>query len=239
MRELAVLTVAYLTTKKLANLAEATYKSLEDSYYRLVVVNDNSAKFDLDIYNDEIIENDENCLSKAWNIGLTRLFEKGFKYVYCPNLDIIANNKTVSALYYEMGRSKRGLLSSKIAHDYPTFLNSVYNPEVKFTPVNHGDGSFSSFLISRNLFKDVGLFDERYKPAYFEDNDYLERMHQKGYQPLVVSESVVYHYTQGSIKEGKRKDKEDYPIFMQKNLELFKSVYGKVPDHLPEDISFI
>lgn len=35
---------------------------------------------------------------------------------------------------------------------------------------------FCSFIITKKCFKEIGLFDENFKGAYFEDNDYLIRM---------------------------------------------------------------
>jgi hypothetical protein len=36
--------------------------------------------------------------------------------------------------------------------------------------------AWSSFSIGSNIIKKVGLFDENYHPAYYEDNDYESRM---------------------------------------------------------------
>jgi GT2 family glycosyltransferase len=39
---------------------------------------------------------------------------------------------------------------------------------------------FCSFIISREIFDKIGKFDERFFPAYFEDNDYIRRMDMAG-----------------------------------------------------------
>lgn len=48
------------------------------------------------------------------------------------------------------------------------------------------------FSIGANIVKKVGLFDENYHPAYYEDNDYEERMkHYKIYDCIVSAELQV------------------------------------------------
>lgn len=44
----------------------------------------------------------------------------------------------------------------------------------------HGPGGMNAFIIGVTAFKLVGLFDEQFFPAYFEDNDYLYRMKLQG-----------------------------------------------------------
>jgi GT2 family glycosyltransferase len=47
----------------------------------------------------------------------------------------------------------------------------LWNPEFLCTELN-----WCSFILSTETFKKVGNFDERFFPAYFEDNDYFYRM---------------------------------------------------------------
>jgi GT2 family glycosyltransferase len=45
----------------------------------------------------------------------------------------------------------------------------------------------------RALFAEMGGFDERYRPAYYEDSDYCFNLRQRGYRVYYQPESVVVH----------------------------------------------
>lgn len=45
----------------------------------------------------------------------------------------------------------------------------------------------------RSLFEEVGGFDERYRPAYYEDTDYCFAVREKGFKVYYQPESVVVH----------------------------------------------
>lgn len=69
-------------------------------------------------------------------------------------------------------------------------------------------------LVKRDIFFEVGLFDEQYINAY-EDADLCLKIKQKGYRILYTPQSVLYHYE--SVTEG-RKDRGLYSkrIFQRK-----------------------
>lgn len=54
--------------------------------------------------------------------------------------------------------------------DIKTILR-LWNPEFLCTELN-----WCSFILSTNIYTKVGKFDEKFFPAYFEDNDYFRRM---------------------------------------------------------------
>lgn len=219
------LTVIYHETREHFNLALKAWASFPKEVKILAVINQ---KYDIEYpKNIEYIANDENCLAKAWNIGLREIF-KTEDYAIVSGLDSISPQLDQLEEMVKMLKEnpKYGLVSA-IPMD-------MYNGVEK---VQHGDGSFSFFIISKEAFEKVGDFDERFKPAYFEDNDYLERLWKAGYTPHRALSVIYYHMFQGTIKYG-TEIKRKYPVYMQKNLELFRSIYGKTPEHLPKDIKF-
>lgn len=54
--------------------------------------------------------------------------------------------------------------------------------------------SGASIMVPRALFLEVGGFDERYRPAYYEDTDLAFSIRQKGYKVLYQPLSVVIHF---------------------------------------------
>lgn len=226
--KLQVLTVIYHETEDHYRMAINAWKAFPIQCEITAVIN---KKFEGVEYPDNIhyIENDENCLSKAWNIGLKHIFQK-------HDIAFVSGLDSQSPTYLELmqmvesleGKPKPGLVSATAdgVKEYPVGV-----------PVQHGDGSFSFFAIAKEAFEKVGNFDENFKPAYFEDNDYLERLWQSEYLPLRLP-IRYFHVFQGTMKFGKE-SRTNYPVYMQKNLDYFKSKWHKVPNHLPDDIKFI
>jgi GT2 family glycosyltransferase len=240
-KDYAILTVAYLTSKEHKNMAIKSYETMPDDIQRLAIVNNNDAKLALMDYNDGYIENDENCLAKAWNTGLELLF-KTYDYVLVSNLDVMFTGNLDVKLregFDQMARHEGEDVTGIIAATYTKDVMSMHTPLIStsYIPVKHGDGSFSCYMISKKMFEDVGYFDENFKPAYFEDDDYLERAKAQGYMPMRREDASFWHYGQGTVQNDKELSKE-YATFMQKNLEYYKKKHKGVPDHLPTDIRF-
>lgn len=227
---LPILTVVYHETLEHFNMGVHCWNSMTPHAITAVVNRRYlKGKYPTDI---KYIDNFENCLAGAWNIGLRELFKEN-DYVCVANLDLMAP----SAL---MLQKLVGLLQNNpeygvIAPTPRGFGEPMHQrTDDKLVDVTHGDGSFSCFIISKKAFEDVGEFDTNFKPAYFEDNDYLERLWAKGYKPK-RSPSITYtHLGQGTVKYGQQV-RTAYPAFMHKNFEYYKSKWGKVPDHLSED----
>lgn len=88
-----------------------------------------------------------------------------------------------------------------------------------------GDNNFSMFILSLDAYQKMGPFDENFKGAYFEDNDYLWRAKQN---QLIVEHTElmnpeVYHQSM-SI----RKDPELNSNF-ESNKQYYISKWGGVP----------
>lgn len=239
-----VLAVAYLETEAHYNMAQRAVDAfLEQGLEVTIVINkwlDGFDLFDESLsYNDtqiRYIDNDRNCLARGWNKGLEVLFQV-HDYVIVSGLDSeCPNEEQLEEMLNYLKEHDCGMVSAT--------ASGIYPDAVEWTEMLHGDGSFSLFIISKDAYyktpqvdsSDYG-FDERYEPAYFEDNNYLERLWLAGYKPMRSTNAMYYHVTQGTVKYG-NEIRKDYPTFMQKNLELFKSQFGKVPEHLPQDIKF-
>ena len=50
--------------------------------------------------------------------------------------------------------------------------------------------SWNTFSIGSGVVKKVGLFDENYHPAYYEDSDYSERMNKLGIRDWIINSEV-------------------------------------------------
>ncbi|PYK18942.1 MAG: hypothetical protein DME56_11830 [Verrucomicrobia bacterium] len=81
--------------------------------------------------------------------------------------------------------------------------------------------SAAALMISKSLFENVGGFDSRYAPAYYEDTDLAFKVRQAGYKVLYQPLSEVVHYegaTGGTdLKTGTKKHQEiNRSVFAEK-----------------------
>ncbi len=91
--------------------------------------------------------------------------------------------------------------------------------------------SGASLLITRDLFLKVGLFDQRYIPAYCEDTDLAFMVRKAGHEVYYQPDSVVVHFEGASngtdVTQGiKAYQVRNQSLFFEKwGLELSKSHY--------------
>src|SRR5205085_6064186 len=72
------------------------------------------------------------------------------------------------------------------------------SPEFNFArPVDFCSGAL--LLTPRSLFERLGGFDERYRPAYYEDADYCARLWARGYTVRYEPAAVAIHHEFGSV----------------------------------------
>ena len=98
--------------------------------------------------------------------------------------------------------------------------------------------SGAAMLVRKDLFSQVGGFDERYSPAYYEDVDLAFAVRAKGYRVVVQPKSVVVHHEGVShgvdVTRGLKKYQElNREHFCEKwRHELTQQLPKVVPDHL-------
>jgi GT2 family glycosyltransferase len=125
--------------------------------------------------NAVIFESGKNVgVAASWNTMLTDMKANGYDYGLILNDDIVLSERI------------------KEIHDY-------LKHDIEFARITN---DWSVFLISLKVFSKVGLFDEKFFPAYFEDCDYQYRMKLKDvkvdYPRLLIPAT---YRTSSSIKE--------------------------------------
>lgn len=82
--------------------------------------------------------------------------------------------------------------------------------------------SAAFLLTKRQLFLEMGGFDESYQPAYYEDSDYCARLWQRGRRVVYEPEAIVIHHEFGSSasqQQGLELQSRNRSIFSQKHAE--------------------
>jgi GT2 family glycosyltransferase len=81
--------------------------------------------------------------------------------------------------------------------------------------------SAACMLMPAGLFLDLGGFDERYHPGYFEDTDLCFKLHERGLETIYEPRSRVVHVQHGSS------DPERARLIMEKHREVFVERWGE------------
>jgi len=93
-------------------------------------------------------------VAASWNKIIKRAFDElGADYVLLLNDDVV------------LGKSLNLIIDTIKSRSYPTILTSHFH--------------WSVFLLSKDCYETIGLFDEIFYPAYYEDNDYARRISLK------------------------------------------------------------
>lgn len=145
--------------------------------------------------NATIIENEKNVgVAASWN-QLCKAIFKEHEYALILNDDIY------------LGRQEWQLNS------FFTWLE--LNPNADFFL---GPRDWCAFLVSKKCYEDVGEFDERFFPAYYEDNDYAMRMKLMGKKMEIVPflDPAVFRVSESIKKDSGIKGDESKKEYIKK-----------------------
>ena len=81
-------------------------------------------------------------------------------------------------------------------------------------------------MVSKNIFEELGGFDEENLPIAYNDIDFCLRLNEKGYLVVYTPFAILYHHEAAS--RGYREDPEAY--FMLRN---WKEVIDRDPYYNP------
>jgi len=168
--------------------------------------------------NFHIIKNLGNRgVAKAWNqiIGVC-MADREFRYVWIINNDLILNEKSLDPLVdFVEAHPEFMLVSGVNTRDF----------KVEEGRVSEDSIDFAAFLLARGCIEKVGLFDENFVLAYFEDNDYHERVKRAGVKNGRLWFAPFYHVGSRTITEGGIR----HAPYFEQNKAYFKKKWGFVP----------
>lgn len=82
------------------------------------------------------------------------------------------------------------------------------------------------FCLRRTMLDQVGIFDERYAPGYFEETDLGMRARRAGWKTVLIDNLYVYHKAQASFGSARNRE------LVRRNEALFREQWGKEFDAL-------
>jgi len=206
-----------------------------------IIVVDNNSSDDTILFLQQhypfvrIINNEKNYyFAKASNVGIR---EARGHFIALLNNDTVVDKSWLSELTENMKDGQRigGVVPKTLFLHNPSRINSAgvifqrrgawpliergYNEEDvgQYNKLELVQGfSGVSVLLSRDMLKDVGLFDESFG-MYFEDSDLSLRAHRRGWSFWYNPRALVYHVHSGTSKEGSPM----FKFFVRRNHLLF------------------
>ena len=203
------------------NQFDFTYKCLKsilentpDIHYEIIIADDVSSDETININNYvkniQVIRNEKN-LGFLLNCNNAAKFARG-KYIHLLNNDTQVQPEWLSSLIKLIeSDDKIGMVGSKLVYpdgrqqeaggiiwndasgwnfgrlDDPTKPEYNYVKEVDYI-------SGASIMLSKKLWDEIGGFDVRYVPAYFEDSDLAFEIRKHGYKVMFQPKSIVIHF---------------------------------------------
>lgn len=149
---------------------------------------------------------------QAYNLGVAQSFN-----VFMSTLDddiIIAND---DVFVHE--------------HTIEALINAAHNNprDIFFAGSGHSGNAFSLFLLKKKGWLEIGPFDKRFYPGYFEDNDYAYRMRLKGYSIIAVENATYDHIGSSTIKTYNQEMMQQHHHDFNRNAQYYLSKWGGKP----------
>lgn len=145
---------------------------------------------------DVITPSNNLGVARSWNTFLS-LYDD---IVIISNDDICFKNNLIEEI-------------EKAWYEKPEY--ALFYPSAAYTSM------FALFTLRKEAFTAVGLFDEEFYPAYFEDNDYYYRMRINNLQVYCVTSTDYAHVGSATLKTYTDDEKENH----SQNFRRLKSYY--------------
>ncbi len=226
------------------NCLKSILNNVSEKNYKILIADDNSTdetkKLETFVKNIEIRHNTQNK-------GFLRNINEALGAVDTPYALLLNNDVQVLPNWFESllslikAKDDAGIVGSKLLYpdgtlqeaggiiysdglgsNYGKFKTNASAPE--FSYVKECDYiSGCSLLIKKELWDEIGGFDENFAPAYYEDADFCFEARKKGYKTYLQPESMLVHFE--GISHG-RNLKEGVKKYQAINLDKFKKKWG-------------
>lgn len=224
-KEVAIIICNFNKQEYVIKCIESVLKSTYTNYDIFVVDNasiDNSVESIRKIYGDkvELLINEENKGgSGGFNTGMRHVIDKGYKYIYLLDNDVIIDKDSLANLYnYLESNTNVGAVGSKIYFmDRPNVVQE-FGSYIDFNSFNmrleqRGQVELESkieiiecdyvpacsALFKVEALKKVGVFNDDYF-VYWDDIDLGYRINLAGYKVVANSNSRVWHKGGGTVR---------------------------------------
>lgn len=211
--------------------SKKTFESIQTSHdFQLIFVNNGStdgtrewleSRKDIISYNNPQVSGLAGC----WNLAIERGLQENCDLFLVLNNDIVLAKNTIDNLVKKFDTGKyvmvTGVNNQAISpEEMPNYAKEYVEEEIDR---EHPD--FSCYLIGRNTLEKIGMFDEHYYVAYFEDSDYHARIALAGEIAISTISAEYYHYASKTIKENPQLENVIHEAFRH-NKRYFIEKWG-------------
>lgn len=192
-------------------------KTTDYPNYRILVVDNGSTDGSVELIKEKfpqvvLIELRKNLgVAKAVNIGIKRILNEGADYVLLLNNDVEIIDKKWLENMIRVAESdvSIGILGCRLfvpgegihpkeKNLITSLLEVISYPEEE---VSYAQGSV--FLVKKEVIEKIGLIDEDFSPAYYEETDYCARARKANYKITYdPSTTLIHHAGTSARKKG-------------------------------------
>ena len=229
------------------NCVKAILNNTSDVAYEVIVADDCSIDLTWQLENIisgiTVLHNKEN-LKFLKNCNNAAKYAKGEFIVFLNNDTQVQPNWLLPLVEIMRNDKEAGMVGSKLV--YPNGClqeaggilwkdGSAWNyghgknpTNAEFSYVKEADYiSGAAIMIRTSLWNEIGGFDERFAPAYYEDTDLAFEVRKHGYKVLLQPESVVVHFEGVSNGTDVSTGLKTYQVVNQKKFyQKWKDVLG-------------
>ena len=166
------------------------------------------------------------------NIGFVRSANRGFESSEAPYLALVRNTSVVTPGWVEP------LLDFAKGHPEAGVLIPCFDPgEPCGNPVEVESGSFAAMVITRELYREVGGFDEAMDGGVWCLRDYTRRACAKGFLTYQVPGASVSYQEEVALGSEQRRRET-----LQRSMKLFKDRWGEGGSyllHVPKGVELV
>jgi len=229
----------------LKNCLDSIKRNTNYSNYKIIVLDNNSNDGSKRLIKVkylwvDLIENLRNeGASKTLNIGIKYALEKyDPDYFYLLNNDTLVEKNWLTDAIKTISKDKKiGIVGSKqLTFEEKPSISAGW---ISMWGVNYYRGnsnkevnwvSGAGLLIKKEVIEKIGLLDEIYSPAYYEETDFEKRAINAGFKILYNPKSVIYHKGSGTIRKLDQ-DKIFYIFYKNRTRFFLKhfSIYYFLP----------
>lgn len=210
MKKVAIITLCYNklneATKPFLN---SLYQFTDTEMFDLILVDNGSndgtkeyiKEFQNKYPNITIIENEKNLgYSKGNNLGIKEALTKDYEYLGLLNNDILFTpDWLINTVNIFQEDENLGMVSPRIQKKCNLTPKNYLEGYKKYLSKFKGkykqvlEPLFCCVIVKKEVVEKIGLMDENFSPAFFEDNDYCFRVMYNGYVSAYSNLSFVYH----------------------------------------------
>lgn len=200
--KLSIITLTYNKLEYTKKFIESLYRYTHD--FELIIVdngsNDGTVEYLKTLKNIKLILNKENA-------GYSRGNNQGIEAAQGEYIGFLNNDILLYPNWFEecekIFKAEQSAAFVSPIQICPKFENiSEENYLKEFIPNNNqlyrktfDDCQFACVITKKSILKVLGGFDEKYSPAFFEDNDMKYRAITSGYNTFVVNSVCFFHYS--------------------------------------------